>query len=102
MTNKVFLFGSIAEEPTVRQTAAGDYVCDIFLSVRRKDNKIDNIRCEAWGRSALYLVKNVKKGMLLDVEGSLRVRRKFDEKEQRNIVEQFVRIDTVDLTTANT
>ena len=95
MVNKVFLVGSLAEEPSVRQTAAGSYVCDVFLSVSRKDHKTDYIRCEAWGQTALFISRNIKKGMVLDVEGSLRVKKNYDKKEQRNIFEQFVRIDTI-------
>ena len=103
MINKVILTGVLAEEPSVRQTAAGEYVCSIVLSVKRKKGssfKTDNIVCEAWGNTALFLSKYAKKGTGLDIEGSLRVKRKFDPEENVNRFEQVVRIDTVDFSAA--
>ena len=102
MINKVILAGSLAEEPSARQTAAGDYVCNIVLSVRRNGStsKTDNIICEAWGNTALFLSKYTRKGTKLDVEGSLRVRRNFDPEKKTNTFEQLVRIDTVDFSSA--
>ena len=100
MTNKVFLAGKIADEPSARQTAAGAYVCNIILSVRRRndknDERTDNIACEAWGNIALYIVKSLKKGDFIEVEGSLRVKKKYDADGNTERFEQIVRIDGVE------
>lgn len=102
MINKVLLVGRISDAPEVKQTPTGDNVCSFFLAVNRRynnTNETDYILCEAWGSTAFFISRNIKQGDLLDIEGSVRIKK--HRHEDKNIYEQVIRIDRVDISPNN-
>lgn len=79
--NKVILMGRLVKDPEVRysQSAEPVAVCKYTLAVNRKFKRegepdADFINCVAFGKIGEFAEKYFKKGQLVSVIGSLRVR----------------------------
>ena len=106
MKNKVELQGKLVDDPELMQTKAGDIVCNVFIVSQRKyskkkeENKVDVIKCEAWGTRAEFICRHMKKGSMVDIEGGIRCKKWRDENNKIR-VGQFVHIDTIDFSETN-
>lgn len=71
--NLVTIVGRLTKDPEQRQTSTGKNVCSFSLAVdkRGKDAGTNFFDCEAWGTTAEFISKYVKKGALLLVSGRL-------------------------------
>ena len=101
--NKVFLMGNVTRDPELRMTPKGSAVATLGLAVNRtwKDEsgqereEVLFVDVEAFGKQAETLVKYLKKGRPLFVEGRLRLDQWEDKqtKEKRQkmkvILESF-------------
>lgn len=76
--NKVILIGRIGQEPDVRSTTTGSSSARYSLAVNRGKDKDGNdmgtdwINCVAFGRTADFVEKYLKKGTKILVEGHIR------------------------------
>ncbi|MEK7792950.1 MAG: single-stranded DNA-binding protein [Candidatus Hydrogenedentota bacterium] len=78
--NKVFLTGNLTRDPELKYLPSGMAVCKLGLAVthryktkegeQREDTLFINI--DTWSKSAEYCGQNLKKGMPILVEGTLR------------------------------
>lgn len=106
MINKVVLQGRLVADPELMQTKSGDSVCNIFIasqrrySKKREEDKADIIKCEAWGGTAEFICKYLKKGSMVDIEGGIRCKKWKDENDKVR-VDQFVHIDTIEFSPTN-
>ena len=79
--NKVVLQGRLVADPELMSTKAGDSVCNIFVasqrrySKKREEEKVDIVKCEAWGDTADFICKCFKKGSMVDIEGGIRCKK---------------------------
>lgn len=73
MANRFFCTGRITAEPQLMETNNGIKVCRFTLAVSKKFDrkKADFIPCVAFNKQAEYVSGYAKKGMLVEVEGSL-------------------------------
>lgn len=78
--NKVFLTGNLTRDPELKYLPSGMAVCKLGLAVSRRyktkegEQREDTlfINIDTWAKSAEYCGQNLKKGMPILVEGSLR------------------------------
>ena len=86
--NKVILLGNAGQNAEVRSTSAGKFVANFSLAINQsfRDKKEGNVqrvewvRCVAWGKLAEIAERFVTKGKQVFVEGRLQTRR-FDDRE---------------------
>ena len=85
--NKVILLGRLTKDPEIRYSQSTEPVCisRFTVAVDRKFKKegeqaSDFINCVAFRKTAEFMEKHIKKGMLITVEGSLSVR-SYDDNE---------------------
>lgn len=93
--NDVKLIGRITKDVTLRKTQSGLSVVSFTLAVNRrikKDEqpKADFFSCQAWRGTADFMVKYVKKGNLLLVDGHLQTRNYNDKDGKRVYVTEVV------------
>lgn len=75
--NRVCMVGRITSDPVVKNVNGND-CCNFQIAVQRSYTNADGkhdadfFNCAAWGGSATYLGKYVKKGFQLSVDGSLK------------------------------
>lgn len=103
--NNVILQGRLVADPELMRTKAGDSVCNIFVASQRKyskteESKVDIIKCEAWGGTAEYIARNMKKGTMVNIQGGIRCR-KWQDENNKTRVDQFVHIDVIDFSPTN-
>ncbi len=93
--NKVILIGRLVKDPELRQTPNGVSVCKFNLAVNRQteDKKADFISCAAWGKTAENLVKYMRKGNQIAVEGEIQTNNyKNKDGKQIYVTEVLVRV----------
>ena len=86
--NKVILLGNAGQDAEVRSTSAGKSVANFSLAINqsfrdKKDGNVQRvewIRCIAWGKLAEIAERFVTKGKQVFVEGRLQTRR-FEDRE---------------------
>ncbi len=95
MINRVVLVGRLARDPELRRTSNGTAVSSFTIAVDNFRSKNSNnektasfIPCTIWNQQAENLVKYIKKGGLVGVEGRL-MQRTYDRKDgtKANVVE---------------
>ena len=89
MMNSVNLIGRITKDLELKQTANGKKFCFFTLAVNEGygENQHTNfISCIVWEKQAENLIKFVKKGSLLGVEGSINVRQEKTKEGQFNTI----------------
>lgn len=91
MINRVVLVGRLTRDPELRKTANGASVAsftiaiDNFAKGPNGEKTTSFIPCVAWNQQADNVVKYVRKGSLVGVEGRLNQRVYFDSKDGRKI-----------------
>ena len=86
--NKVILLGNAGQDAEVRSTSAGKSVANFSLAINqsyrdKKDGNVQRVewvRCVAWGKLAEIAARFVTTGKQLFVEGRLQTRR-FEDRE---------------------
>ena len=86
--NKVILLGNAGQDAEMRSTSAGKSVANFPVAINQsfRDKKYGNVqrvewvRCVAWGKLAEIAEKFVTKGKQVFVEGRLQTRR-FEDRE---------------------
>jgi len=86
--NKVILLGNAGQDAEVKSTSAGKSVANFSLAINqsfrdKKDGNVQRVewvRCVAWGKLAEIAERFVTKGKQVFVEGRLQTRR-FDDRE---------------------
>lgn len=100
MQNKILLIGKILENPTVKKNIIGQDLCEFELEVKRRTGRIDIVPCRAWDNNALFMVRNIKKGDILEIEGNVRVLRRMQENgKMKNIT--TVRAEIIEYSLSN-
>jgi single-strand DNA-binding protein len=86
--NKVILLGNAGQDAEARSTSAGKSVANFSLAINqsfrdKKDRNVQRVewvRCVAWGKLATIAERFVTKGKQVFVEGRLQTRR-FEDRE---------------------
>ena len=96
--NKVILLGNAGRDAEVRSTSAGKSVANFSLAINqsfrdKKDGNVQRVewvRCVAWGKLAEIAVRFVTTGKQVFVEGRLQTRRFEDRKGSPKTVPEVV------------
>ena len=77
--NKIILTGRLTKDPESKETESGSLITTIFLAVRREyknketnEYEADFIRLKSFNKQALYIHQYIKKGDLVQIDGSIR------------------------------
>ena len=78
--NKVILIGRLCAVPDLKETSSGTQYARYTLAVDRRFKKdgqqsADFIGCIAWGKSAEFAYKYLRKGMRIAIEGRIQTGR---------------------------
>ena len=96
MLNKSIIMGRLTKEPELSHTKTGVPVCTITLAVERDRldsngvRDVDFLDVVAWRNTAEFLVRYMRKGQLIAVEGRLSTRRWKDKYEQNRVQVEIV------------
>lgn len=96
--NKVTLMGNLTRDPELRTTPNGQTVCGFSLAVNRswtnasgeKQEAVDYIDCNAWGKAGEIIAQYMQKGRALLVSGRLQQRSWEQDGQKRSKVEVVV------------
>jgi len=95
--NKVLLVGRITKDPEVRRTNNDVAFVGFTLAINRRfknsqtgEREADFIQCSAFRSQAEFMEKFVKKGAMLSIEGSMRVRKVDDNGATRSVTDVIV------------
>ena len=87
--NKVVLIGRLSRDPELKYTSNNTPVCQINVAVSRpvaqgKEPETDFINVTIWNKQAENLVKYVKKGNQIAIEGRIQTR-SYDNEEGKKV-----------------
>ena len=87
--NKVVLIGRLSRDPELRYTSNNTPVCQINMAISRpvsqgKEPETDFINVVVWNKQAENLVKYVKKGNQIAIEGRIQTRN-YDNEEGKKV-----------------
>ena len=87
--NKVVLIGRLSRDPELRYTSNNTPVCQINMAISRpvsqgKEPETDFINVVVWNKQAENLVKYVKKGNQIAIEGRIQTR-SYDNEEGKKV-----------------
>lgn len=87
--NKVVLIGRLSRDPELRHTSNNTPVCQINMAISRpvaqgKEPETDFINVTVWNKQAENLVKYVKKGNQIAIEGRIQTRN-YDNEEGKKV-----------------
>lgn len=96
--NKVVLMGNLTRDPELRSIPSGQQVASFSLAVNRtwnnangeKQEAVDYIDCNAWGKPAEIITQYMTKGSAILVSGRLQQRTWEQEGQKRSKVEVVV------------
>lgn len=96
--NKVVLMGNLTRDPELRTIPSGQQVASFSLAVNRtwnnangeKQEAVDYIDCNAWGKPAEIITQYMTKGSAILVSGRLQQRTWEQEGQKRSKVEVVV------------
>jgi single-strand DNA-binding protein len=96
--NKVVLMGNLTRDPELRTIPSGQQVASFSLAVNRtwnnangeKQEAVDYIDCNAWGKPAEIITQYMTKGSAILVSGRLQQRTWEQEGQKRSNVEVVV------------
>lgn len=105
--NKVFLIGRLGRDPEVRVTTNGNKVCGFSMAVEKevvvkdgtKREETTWVDVEAWGKTAEYIEKYIRKGSSVHLEGRLKLEEwkdkttGADRKRMKVVVERLQGLD---------
>ena len=85
--NKSIIIGRISSDLNLKYTPNGNAVCEFNVAVNRpirkdKEKETDFIPCVVWNKQAENLVNFQNKGSLIAIEGSYRVDKYKNDKEE--------------------
>lgn len=89
MINKVILVGRLTKDPELKKTPNNTSVCQFTIACERAyssqngEKQADFIYCVAWKTVAENLVKYMRKGSIIGVDGNLEVSNYEDANGQR-------------------
>lgn len=78
--NKIIVTGNLTKDPEVRETAAGEKVCNFSVAVQRNftnengERGVDYLNVVAWNKLAETVMKYCKKGDKVGVAGRIQIR----------------------------
>ena len=96
MINRVILVGRITKDPELRTTQSDLPVCSFTIAVNRQfkskdgENEADFIQCVVWRKQAENLVKYIKKGNMIGVDGRVQTRTYDNSEGARQYVTEIV------------
>ena len=81
MLNQITVMGRLTRDVELRTTKTGKSVAGFTVACERdyQDKEVDFIDCFAWDRTAEFIHRNFRKGMMVIVEGRLQSR-KWEDK----------------------
>jgi single-strand DNA-binding protein len=96
--NKVVLMGNLTRDPELRSIPSGQQVASFSLAVNRtwnnangeKQEAVDYIDCNAWGKPAEIITQYMTKGSAILVSGRLQQRSWEQDGQKRSKVEVVV------------
>ncbi len=100
--NKVILIGRLTKDPTLEYTSTSIAYCNFVLAVNRPfgNNEADFIGCTAWRKTAENLVKYMRKGSQIAVEGSIQTS-SFNSKDGSKKYVTKVNVEKVEFLSSN-
>ena len=105
--NKVLLIGRLSKDPELKRTNTNISVCSFSIAVNRNytsedgTKPVDFINCVVWRTQAENLVKYMRKGYQIAVEGNLQVRTYQDNNGATRYVTEVV-CDKIEFLTTKT
>ena len=81
MLNVIALMGRLTREPELRVTPGGTSVCTVTLAVERDyverggERETDYIDVVSWGKTAEFVARYFRKGLLVGCQGRLQTRK---------------------------
>lgn len=94
--NRIVVTGNLARDPEMRETAAGEKMCNFSIAVQRKFAKEDGTReadflsVVTWRALAENVMKYVKKGDKVGVSGRIQVRSWQNQEGVKKYVTEIV------------
>lgn len=93
--NKVILIGNLGQDPELKQTNSGQFICNLSLATSEKytdkggekHEKTEWHRIVAFGKQAEILAKHLSKGSKIYIEGKLQTRSYEKDGETRYTTE---------------
>ena len=100
--NKCILIGRLTKDPTLEYTSTSIAYCNFVLAVNRPfgNNEADFIGCTAWRKTAENLVKYMRKGSQIAVEGSIQTS-SFNSKDGSKKYVTKVNVEKVEFLSSN-
>ena len=93
--NKIILIGRISSELNLRYTPKGKAVCEFNLAVNRIGSEgTDFFTCVVWNKQAENLVNFNDKGSMIALEGTSRVDKYKNDKDE-NRYKNYVLVNTI-------
>lgn len=88
MFNYAILSGRLTDNPELKITNSGVYVCSFTIAVERKykqgeEKQADFINIQTWRKTAEFVSKYFQKGSMIGIEGSIQTR-KYKDKDGKN------------------
>lgn len=92
MLNKIIIMGRLTKEPELRRTQSGKAVTSFTLAVDRDfaKDEVDFIDCVAWGNTAEFVAKYLRKGRAAVVSGRLQMRGWTDKNGNKRISAEVI------------
>lgn len=96
MLNVIALMGRLTREPELRVTPGGTSVCTVTLAVERDyverggERETDYIDVVSWGKTAEFVARYFRKGLLVGCQGRLQTRKWRDRYEQSRTAVEVV------------
>lgn len=101
MLNRIVLIGRLVRDPELRYTSNGVAVSNFTLAVERNytnqqgERDVDFIKIVTWRKLAENCANHLGKGRLVGVDGSLQIKNRKSEKEDRAYINPEVVADNV-------
>ena len=93
MINRVTIVGRITRDPELRSSVNDKKFVAFTVVVNNLNNNPDYISCFAWNKTAENMVKFLKKGAMVGVDGAIQSRRV--ERNGVNVTDLFVTANRV-------
>ncbi len=94
--NNVIISGRLTKDIELKMTQSNKKVTMFTLAVQRTKEVADFITCQAWEKTAEILYQYVKKGDLLNIQGSIRTTN-YNTSENRKVYQTYVLVNQIQL-----
>jgi single-strand DNA-binding protein len=95
--NKVILIGRFTKDPELKYTSGNNTaICNFTLAVDKRfqkqgeEKKADFIGCQAWEKTAEFIVKHFQKGSKVSVVGRIQTRTWDDTEGKKHYVTEVI------------